>query len=252
MNTIKIISENHTFYRSIPSSWQELTAKQLLFIAPRLLSPRFNIKDEIVAFLLQIKKKHLRRLNLSQMNGLHQSIDFLYKEIDLMCNPAPVIRRRWRSYRGPQRKLKDMRFGQFIIADTFYIKYMYTRNERDLDLLIASLYVRKKGFDPGGVEDIARHIKKMRYSRKQAILLFFTGCRKYISRRFPELFPEKDKNEKTTSRPRSAWGDVLISLVGESPAEKERIEQLDVYFALSYLQEQIRRSKKLRKNHNYK
>jgi len=250
MHRVRIINEyGWTFEQDIPSSWAELSADQVLFIAPRIMSMRpdiANVKDEILAKLLRIRNKHLRRINIGQMNGLHQSVDFIYKEIDLICNPLPRIRRRLISYRGPKEKLKDLRFGQFVIADTYYVRYLRRRQQEDLDMMVASLYRRGKRFDATAVENGARRLSGISQEKKLAILMFYTGCRKYINGRFPLLFPKTESKEKKKKKGGGSWAGVLVSLVGDNPAEKERVENLDLYFALSYLENQVRQANELR------
>lgn len=255
MNNVRIITPHKKIDRQIPARWGELSPEQIIFIAPRLLIPRMNIrqaKDEILAHLLNIKRRHLRRLNISQMNGLHQSIDFLYQEIDLICNPLPELRHRRVRYQGPGDKLKDMKFGQFMYADTFYLKYMKSRNIVDLNMLMATLYYKDR-FDPTEIELLASRFAGVSQDKKLAVLLYFTGSRLHINRKFPVLFPQAEEGEvKSKKKSAFGWGGVLVSMVGDSPAEKDRIEQLDLYFALTYLQEQLIKADELKRKYKLK
>lgn len=250
MHTIRIINEfGWTFERKIPSSWAELSAKQVLFIAPRLMAMRpdiANVKDEILTMLFKMRKKHLRRLNIGQMNGYHKALNFMFEKIELQQNPLPRVRRKLIRYRGPKEKLKDLRFGQFVIADTYYVRYLKHRQQEDLDMLIASLYKSRKKFDASVVEKVARRMAGMSQEKKLAILMFYTGCRKYINGRFPLLFPKTESKEKKKKSGGGSWASVLVNLVGDSPAEKDRVENLDLYFALSYLESQVKQTNELK------
>jgi len=255
MNKVKIVREyGPVIYRDIPSEWEELTPEQVVFIAPRMLNFRPDIqamKDEIMAKFMQIRNKDLRRLNIAQMNGLHKALNFLWEKNDLTTNPLPLLKIRFRKYHGPGPRMKDISFGQFMIADTFFLKYMRSRSPEDLNMFVASLYYRKE-FDASKVERVAQKLRRAKMDKKLAVVLFFTGCRNYINNRFPLLFPKPAKGESKAKGNKASWGDVLISLVGENPAEKDRVEKLDLYFALAFLESQIRRSRELKEKYNLK
>jgi len=250
MNKVRIISQNKKIFRKIPARWDELTPRQLLFIAPRLLSnqPLVQIKDEILIKLLRISNKHLRRLNLSQVNGLHRALNFLWREITPIENPVPVIRLRMQKYTGPRYKMKDISFGQFIYADTFFLRYMSKKDPGDLDKLVATLYCRGE-FKASRVDLTAHRRRRYSVAKKQAILLFFMAGRRHMIDCFPLLFPKKAEAEQE-KKGTFSWGDVLIALVADYPHEKDKVEKLDVYFAFRYLEEQIRKSNELKKKLN--
>lgn len=252
MNKVKIIGNNTVIERIIPGSWQELTAGQVLFIAPRLLSHRWDVKrvkDEILAHLMNVKRYHLRRLNLSQMDGLHASINFLYEDIQLLRNPLPVVNVNNVIFVGPKEKLKDISFNQLMIADTYYQKYLKNDRVDDLDRMISALYYRRGKFIESHMDKNRELLSQMPHQNKLAILLFFIGSRAYMMGRFKTLFPKQADDparESNNNENKFNWGDVLLSLVGENPADKVRIESLDAYFALAYLEDQIKKANKLK------
>lgn len=112
-----------------------------------------------------------------------------------------------RKYYGPADRLYNITFGEYLAADNYFSRYMETKEPGFLNKLVATLYrpkdkkYTKTGYDARGdirepfndnnIEARAKKISKIPEHVKQAILMFFNGCKIALSETFTEVFSEK-------------------------------------------------------------
>lgn len=192
---------------------------------------------------------------------LLKTSDFIFKENTLTHNlfphiPLSIFRRGVRgeallkrnSLYGPSDELKNISLAEFSYADSFYLKYFKSKNTEDLDLMIACLYrpkqkevdinseyftgdIREK-FNKNTIEQRAAQIKKLHIKYKQAILLFYIGCRTYIVDSHPSVFP-KDSKQKAS---RFGYASLILELSGQKFGNYEQTQQQELYTILTYLE----------------
>ena len=167
-----------------PSSWDELSLSQLIYIIRLYFSgiPETELRIKALIQIVRLKftrrrpvyeggtYNHLLRLNKKtsvwlsdvQLTAMSDKLQFLTQrfknEFDLdsytldshlTINLFDRFRHRLVMYYGPSDKLFNISFGEFITAETNFNRYVKDKQGEDLDKLIATLYRPKaKNIDP--------------------------------------------------------------------------------------------------------
>ncbi len=206
---------------TIPKSWNELTRAQLLQIADlftrNLDRTAFKIKALLklsgmqVAMRLPREESGIwyhelilakRRFELSdlQLQSYIGQLDFLLEASQLTENRLPKLNGRI----GPDKALANISWAEFETAEGYFGSFSKTKDEIQLDRLIATLYRkadrnnradssgftgdRRETFNPHLVEKQAAHFKSLPMDKKYAVYLFYSGCRNNIVAQFGKVF----------------------------------------------------------------
>jgi hypothetical protein len=224
----------------VPTAWNELSRRQLLRIT-RLHGQTFAtaraLDDAFRRVLLAIPGRLLARLNGIQRAELRHlvPVGFLrepHKGSPLtaqLLEHLPYLKW-WQGlgarYYGPRANFRNLRFAEFMFADAYFLRYLQTNDEQQLDRLVATLYRpqragyaphspgyggdRREDFNENLLDARTRAIAKQPHHVKYAVLLWYQGCRKALENRFEYVFTA-DNTSKAT---KSGWGDVLHELAG--------------------------------------
>lgn len=218
--------------RQLALTWNELTGRQLLDVA-KVLSTGYERPaarlDALLAALLQLPTRDFRQLNVVQRVSMRHLVTFLHAPTDhapLTAQLLPVLTVARRRYYGPREAFRNLRFDEFIFADTYYLRYLQTGGEHYLDQLVATLYrPEREGYNPEAVdyagdrrEDFNEHLVPARALRlaglpdhyKHAILLYYRGCRRLLEQRYEYVFSQ----DNTTKASANGWQEVLHELAG--------------------------------------
>lgn len=251
MNTIEI---NKYVFKS-PDDWNSLTRKQLLYIAGRLdywlwLSKKqYSIGKE--KFFLLMKLMSISRFNIlsrktklfyklfhssdeDSLAGLLITTDFVFSgENTLTKNLLPTIRKGFKTYYGPSDRLSNIGFYEFVFADSFYLKYRETKNKKWLNLLVASLYRPKlERFDNALLEKRAELFSRISLAEKQAIYIFYIGCRISLVKKYPDAFSSNKANKGKNY----GWEGIILGLAGNRFGTIEETRQTNLHTVLTYIQ----------------
>lgn len=221
----------------LPDSWNELTSKQLLYIASvwhewksamltgtnmarhkaalfiELINNTESEKKQTIDWLSQIKKTDV---------NIFAPLDFIFNDITLTKNLLPHLSLGVLSkYYGPADALANISIGEFSFAITFFNRYSKSNNTDDLNKLIAILYRPKnKNFEATGdirkpfkkhfIEAYEIELRQLQFKYKQAVYLYFMGCMEAWSKKYSFVFSrtEGNSNAKTT------FLDVIIEMAG--------------------------------------
>ena len=223
MNQVKIDG----IQRNLPSSWNDLTRHQLLFIS-RMLRKGLSVVDFKVLTLfdfLSIKMKVFKRINPEDAWGLCKTLDFLLSEVTLTRNVIPVIRLGLSRFYGPSDGLLYCTFGEFTQAHTRFEQYVETKSSFALDELVTILYRPKKfcwfirkrftdspdprvRFKERSFKRRIRKIAKVDPVIKYGVFLFFSGCLNSLPKQFPNVYRKKEDTVSSVS----GWISLIISL----------------------------------------
>ena len=262
MNTIRIEHDTGTIIREIPSSWKELTKEQLLFVAPRVMLSNANndLLREMAVYFLKLPKRFYRFMNLSQLDAIADTFNFFWLENDLSIQLIPqFIAGLFKTLHGPASRLENCSAAEWAFADKFLNAFLKTKDEKDLNSLVACLYrpacknhpltdVREP-FDLGKVECYARHTAKLKLSERLAIAIFFMGCRTHIIGRFKAVFSVKKSRNKAD---KSGWLGFFYDLAGPKTGTFHEVSAYNIYELLSILEKLISDSEEQTKIHNSK
>jgi len=192
MSTIDLIA---------PISYEQLTEKQLRFVCALVLSGmeeeaiwtrcfvRFTgivpmgEKDDRYYF----KKRHVKglfSLPMEAANEFIRTMSFLTRN-HVGIRPLAKIK----GFQPVQAQWEDVIFLQYLDAENYYQAYLHTKDEKYLNKLLATLYLKPdESYDNDGT--IARQSKISRCTpvEKTSCLLWVMGVKEYFSRKWPDLF----------------------------------------------------------------
>jgi len=249
MNKVRIDSASF----QLPSSWDELTREQFLFVS-NLFNRRLSIiefKVKVLLHCLAIKPILINRIEPEDIHFLCQSFDFLIKDVSLTKNLIPVISKRFFRFYGPSDKMLHCTFGEFTRAHNRLDQYIKTKDENVLNEIIAILYRPKKSFwfirkyltnnkDPRRkLHDISVKKRTVKFSTidpniKYGIFLFFTGVLNSLPIQFPNVFRKKEDQGEDN---KFGWVPLVISLA-DGKTDDESLERVlnsnlyNVFFGL--------------------
>ncbi len=213
--------------RSLPSTWNELTRKQLLYVS-RLFQGKLSLIEFQTRALLEflsIKRKIFRRIDPEDAFLLCETLDFLTREVTLTRNVLPVIRTGLRKYYGPSDAMTNCTFGEFTMASSVLEEYHKSGSEDHFDQLVAILYRPKKVFwfirkyftdhqDPRirfmnrSLKKRTTRIAKVDLCMKYSVFLLFNGVLNSLTALYPYVYRQKDESDSQDS----GWASLIISL----------------------------------------
>jgi len=248
--------------RSLPSQWNELSRKQLLYVS-KLFSAKLTLMEFRVKALfvfLSIKRKTLQRVAPEDAFTLCESLEFLNKEVNLTRDLIPVIKAGMRKFYGPADAMVYCTFGEFTLACSALDEFQKTGEDKYLDELVAILYRPKKvfwsirkyftdnqdsrsKFRNRALKKRARKIARVDHCVKYSIYLFFNG----VLNSLPGLYPYVYQQKGETDDQDNGWSSLIISLADGKTDDKslETVMNSNLYNVFIGL------NKKAREYHEY-
>lgn len=243
----------------IPSSWNELNVKQLLYIASYWRIWQMMLKegyemDKAMAKLLillitgknksQVQKfvQELGRYD-SENNPVNPLTltNFVFETLDLNKNLIPHLRINFfKKLYGPADALSNMSIIEFSYVLNFYNRYNKYQNSNDLAYMIACMYrpSKKNWQKTGDIREDFNHntadkyidaLKKLPHHKMQAIYLFFSGCMYAWSLEFKHLFKKAGPETNKT------FLDVILSMSGDIFGTFNETKNENAYLVLKEL-----------------
>jgi len=161
----------------------------------------------------------------------------------------PEFRFGLRRYYGPQEKLFNLIFDEFLEAQIHYGNYRSTGNPESLNKLVATLYRpqrkdyhpkalsyngdRRQPFNAALVPYYARKFKRLSMETKHAVMLFFEGCLQFLDINFPHAFGNSESSSPNRYGPLS----LVDALSGEDVTKNEKIRQTMLYDVMVRLEQ---------------
>ncbi|QIX60863.1 hypothetical protein HER32_06605 [Hymenobacter sp. BT18] len=229
METLQLGRDKH----QVPSTWNELTRRQLLRVLPELVAKRPGQRLRLLSLLSGFALPRLAVQGEVVLSQLLPLTDFLFSEEHHLTEQLlPTVRPHWLlpDYHGPRSHFRNLTFGEFIFADTFFVLYHQHQDAQYLDKFLAVLYrprlrgVRTLHHTYGGDvrEPFNEHLLPHRASilrrisrpEKAAILAWYRGCRAQLQAEFPAVFDAGEEDAKEQKRQAPDWGRVLRKLSG--------------------------------------
>ncbi len=258
MNQVEIDGKTY----SMPSTWNELTRKQILFVS-RLFQGQLSMVDFKLRALfdfLSVKSKVIKRIHPEDAYFLCESLDFLFKEVTLTKNLLPVIGTGWRKWVGPSDAMMNCTFGEFTMANSLLDAFYKTNEPKYLDEMVAVLYrprkrfwFIRKGFTDNqnprqrlairSLETRCKRMSAVDYSIKYSVFLFFSG----VLNSLPVLYPYVYERKGDSGREDNGWASLIISLADGKTDDKslETVMNSNLYNVMIGL------NKKAKEYHEY-
>jgi len=277
-----------------PAAWDNFNKKQLLFFVELYLQDisTIEIKTRLLLFLLNIKFKskqsiskygeelfHVKQKDAGELlisdrefSFLSTGLDFLFRKqkgTEYVCSeltqnliPEFKINSIW--FYGPEQKLYNLVWDEYMQADSYFTAFNNSKDEKDLDKLIASLYrIEKKDYDPEDenfdgdkrekfnsylIEKRAALLSKLDRKIKYAIYLYYCGCKNYLKKTFDLVFNSSGSESSGSDRGYLTLNDSLSKEYADSP---EKVRSYLLYDVMERLQNsrkaQIDLEKKIKK-----
>lgn len=247
----------------MPQSASECSLEQLKLLTMYWMreKPGYDTKLRVVAILLDIKMRLLLRVDLENRYRLCELSAWVF---DLPCFTEKKLcefKIAGKVFKGPEECLFNSSFIEFVHADENMFNFASTGNVAYRDQLIATLYRPPKSkkqllaehnsgkyngdlrrpYNYFMTEVYTKPIEKLPESYKQIICMFYYGCKKYIVEQFQEVFGSGE-NSFDTENP-YAIAQKILAKEG-SLGDLEKVQNENLYNALSLLSDLIKQSKK--------
>ncbi len=240
MNSVQI----GYIHRQLPSSWNELSRKQLITLA-RLYSKGLSVIDFKVRLLfafLNVKWRIFKTIGDENVYCLGETLSFLLKSVSLTKNPIRRIYSksllRIRCYHGPDDAMMNCSFGEFTKAQIRMDAYNTTKDQKYIDELVAILFRPKKilwflrKHFTESTDKRVRYMDRTLAKRtrwiagidkgiKLGIFLFFSGVVASLPPRFPNVYKTKGEGGAQSN----GMADLIISLA-DGKADDESLNRV--------------------------
>jgi hypothetical protein len=220
-----------------PEKWNDLTAKQLEVLCRMIASginpmyqrqlifqsftqikplPKFYTDQDGKTFYL-FKHRPTKKqfyLCVDDYAWYLKKIDFTSEHSQLSKQLLPVVKSIITKLHGPATKLFNVKYGEFIHAESCFNRYLQTKDIKDLNALCAVLYRKASGVketDANYDGDLriafndyvymhdAKRFKYVSVWKKIAIFMFYTGAREAMYLAHPHLQENATIGEDHTS-----------------------------------------------------
>lgn len=235
-----------TYSVDVPSTWNELSTKQLLQVAGLLYLrevDQYRFRIELLRIVLQLKWHHLMMLGGAYLIELFPFVKFIEEEITLTENKIEDIKvERWRFF-GPIGNFSTLTAEEWTAADEAYIDFKSSNEVEHLDKLVAILYRKRvPGLWPRHSEwkndyrepynEYAVHWRKLTISKidpriKFAILIWYQGCRREWELVFERVFKNKAEGPESFG-----WEETIMKLSGSEFGSHEQTQHTYMYMLM--------------------
>jgi hypothetical protein len=251
-----------TRYR-VPSTWNELTRAQLLAVMGVLYGPahKLPLKLRLLSVLSGAPLTQLLALPELVVVQLYSVTDFVASEEHRLTEQLlPEVKVGRTRFVGPRSSFRNLLFGEFIFADTYFRAWAAYKSAAALDLFLGTLYRpavpglapsdprwrgdRREEFNEHRTEYLAGQLAGLPDAQKLAVTTWYRGCRTQLELEFSEVF---ELHEETNRRPKSDWGQVLRKLSGGAFGSLEQTARQHTRTILAEMQDRTRHSNYLKK-----
>ncbi|MGI4871455.1 MAG: hypothetical protein ACRYFX_09790 [Janthinobacterium lividum] len=227
-----------TVVKQVPSTWNELRRRQLLQVLAELYSaPDPAQRLRLLSLLTGFRPLVLTALPMDVLAQLLPLTDWLTSAAHLLTEqllptlhlPGRHVSERPTTWHGPLGQFRNLLFGEFIFADTFFVLYCLHRRPEYLDQFLATLYrpARRDAsparadwtgdvrlpFNEHQLEARTPRVAPLPTLEKLAVVTWYRGCRAQLAQEFPDVFVAADQ-AATAANQAPDWSRVLRKLSG--------------------------------------
>ena len=202
---------------TLPERWDQLSEKQLEFVAKLLLREIpavemitrcfFNFtgikilhKDPVMLdgeLCYLFKKYHVGRfpLDVDLTASIIQRLEWLTGEVTLFANPAAI-----KHYTGCHFKLYGVTLEEWLIADQMYIAFAKTKDPKFLDKMLAVFYTKagEKWNADTSLKSREKRFRRVPRFRKYLVFLWYTSVKLWLKSEYRFLFtPPESKGSQS-------------------------------------------------------
>jgi hypothetical protein len=204
-----------TIQLSVPTKWQELTAKQVEFFALMLTRGHSEIEVMTRCFLkfaglklikkdpvpdgsdlfYLFKKPGYRRffLDVDRATGAIERMRFLVNEVSLFRLPERI-----KKYVPVDFRLYGVSLEEYILLDQYYIEYTKSKDVVWLDRMMAIVYrLYKETWNIDKHEKWTNRFKRIPLARKYVIYLWYTGLKAWFMHKYWFIYNQPEVHDDT-------------------------------------------------------
>lgn len=246
MNQIQINYPNGTAESyTAPSSWDELTPRELKIWASICLHPisLIDAKKILAQFFYRISAKTKKHLKTMQLLQIGDTLDFLFDKNNLTKWIIPRFRHRFRRYYGPEDAFANLTIAEYRRTELYYQSYVHTQDNEWLIKLTATLYrPKRKGtitddireeLTEHGVFKRSKRFKKLKPYLLQACLYNYEGCRNHLIEKFASAFKKSESSEQ--SKKLFDLEEVIEALAGDKFGSFNETEKTNLHRFFRYV-----------------
>jgi hypothetical protein len=231
----------------LPSSLEQLSAKQFIEVAAILFTGGDELKCQVkvLKILSGISSFRFVLLKPEVINRAIEHLNWVFQETNVTKQLIPC----YKGYHGPISGFDNLRMKEFHMSEMFYRELVSENPDNaneSLNNLVAVLYrLPKKGYDKkrdpdGDIRIDFNHNELPFYSKKidkwplkvkQAIFLWYDGCRQELIDNNPMVFKEPSVSDFESQFDTGLYG-VMRSLAGDKLGPVEKIESMYVHTAM--------------------
>lgn len=251
-----------TTIKQVPSTWNELRRRQLLDVLAELFSePQPDRRLRLLSIITGFRLPLLTGLAPDVLAQLLPLVDFLTSDDHLLTEqllptlglPGRHFTERPAIWHGPRGHLRNVLFGEFIFADTFFVLYALHGKQKHLDQFLTVLYrpaqrdARPENPDWTGdvrlpfnehqLEARTPRVRHVPALEKLAVLTWYRGCRTQLAEEFPDVFTLAEEEAPPQAGQAPDWSRVLRKLAGGAFGAVEQTARQPLRLVLAEMQD---------------
>jgi hypothetical protein len=250
-----------TTTKQVPSTWHELSRKVLLRLLPQVYAPaRPERPLRLLATLSGYSLALLTGLPPVILAQLLPLTDWLssdaHRLTDQLLPTLAVPSRlpgRQATWHGPLGQFRNLLFGEFIFADTFFVLYSLHGQAEYLDKFLTVLYRPARPdadpeapdwtgdlrlpFNEHQLEARTPRVAQVPAAQKLAVLTWYRGCRSQLAEEFPDVFVVAEPEAGPQAGQAPDWGRVLRKFSGGAFGTVQQTAQQPLRLVLAEMQD---------------
>jgi hypothetical protein len=244
-----------------PKSWKELSSKQLIYISWLLTNGTFPAHEiQAYAFIRLTGIKVLRQtddmffcrykkkefaLTKEEASSFSRKFTWITSEVTEVT-PIPQLKK----YSHVNSRLQGVPFIQYLALENYYQAYIFTKEEKYLNCLIAAFYTNNNSFNDNEAIARSKVFAKLPFHIRNTVFLWFYGLKSVLQSNYPFFFEKVESmTDEAPSAPnmREQMNVMIRSLTGGDVTKTQQIYNIETWTALAELNAKAREYKEMEK-----
>lgn len=252
---VRFIPLYRTLKRTFPDKWQELSREQFTHCARYYENPLPGLEDKIILLknVLHLPRGVFYAFSLWQIHNLLPLFEWLEKisfnKVFIKSFPVRDI-----VFHGPKDGFEDLTFDEFIVADTYFVHFLNSKDPGELYRLVYALYrpldvatgnrLPMNGFN---LDALNGYYSQMKLHLLMAVVFNFRVIRRWLEQAYPMIFPELPEDDprrgsQSDQIPTPKWTKIRQQLANDNIADIPQIGKLPLHTVFHHLSDLIKRS----------
>lgn len=238
---LKYFTKSHK--AKLHSNWNELNRSQLIKLAGLIHEDHpsiYHFRMKVLKLLLNLSTLQVLMIDAAYWVELYPYIKWIEEENQLTDNKVLIIKSSVGKLYGPVGNFETLTAKEWTEADEAFLDFHQTKQQTDLDRLVAILYrPRQKGLKPSAPDfendyripfnefQVAKRsfaLKTIPPNIKLAVLLWYQGCRLEWEGVFERVFKGAQSD-----RENFGWQETIQKLSGETFGNHKQTENTPMY-----------------------